>query len=420
MRSSKISGVMAGALAISTSLVAGCGGGSGTVDRTAGLPPAVAAAYRSAGTVPPEIVGSNNDFGFSLLRQLRTTDAGNNVFVSPTSAALCLEIVYNGAGAGSATQTEMAKTLGISGISVADLNNDNASLQASLVSADPAVQLSVANSLWYYKANSQVLPSFVDMNTQFYGSQIGDLTGAPDNINSWISKQTGGKITQAVDSSIRDCVAAIVNAVYFKGLWTSPFDPRATTTDTFTLQDGSTTPCSLMHRDDIFPYYKGDIFQAVKIPYGTGRFSMAVLLPNAGQTVDTVLAQVSQTNWANWKAQFAPKQGSIALPKFTSKYSTDLKGSLSALGMTSVFDPNKADLSLIGPALFLSKITHDTYLSVDETGTVAAGVTVGGVGVTSVQADAFTLRMDKPFICIISDEKTGDVLFCGAIDRPKL
>ena len=418
MRKLRALRLFAAAAALSAG-ASGCGSGGGTADRTAGLPPAVAAAYRSAASVPPEIVHSNNDFGFSLLRQLRTTDAGNNVFVSPTSVALCLEIIYNGAGVGSTTQTEMAATLGITGLSNTDLNNDNASLQASLVSADPAVQLSVANSFWYYKANKQVLQSYVDMNTQFYGSELGDLTGAPDNINAWVSNKTAGKITKVADNSIRDCTAAIVNAVYFKGLWTAPFDPKSTTSDTFNLANGSTAACNLMHRDGIFTYLKGDIFQAVKLPYGAGRFNMFVLLPDAGQTVDSVLSELTQAKWAGWQNQFISETGSVALPRFTSSYSVDLKATLNAMGMTSIFDPNKADLSLIGPSLFLSKITHDSYLSVDETGTVAAGVTTGGVGASSAPANTFTMRMDKPFLCIISDDKTGDVLFCGAIDRPK-
>jgi serine protease inhibitor len=411
--------VYAAAAIIAAAMLAGCGSGGGTPDRTAGLPPAVAAAYRSAAAVPPEIVTSNNDFGFNLLRQLRTADAGSNVFVSPISASLCLEIIYNGAGNGTPTQTEMAKALGISGLSTSTLNNDNASLQASLVSADPNVALTVANSLWYYKANSVVQQSFVNLNTQYYGSQLGDLTGAPTNINAWVSAQTNGKITQVVDNSIRDCTAAVVNAVYFKGSWSSPFDPGQTVSDTFTLADGTTAACSMMNRDDVFPYFAGDTFTAVKLPYGTGRYTMTLILPNAGQTVDTVLPELTQANWAAWKPQFTVKQGSVSVPKFTSTYSTDLKAGLSALGMVSVFDPNKADLSLIGPGLFLSKVTHATYLSVDEKGTIAAGVTVGGVGASSAPVDTFTIKLNRPFISIISDENTGDVLFCGAIDRPK-
>jgi hypothetical protein len=66
--------------------------------------------------------------------------------------------LYNGA-AGS-TQQAMAQTLKLGTLSAQALNNDNAALQASLIGADPKVQLTVANSLWIDQTDGPVLPSF--------------------------------------------------------------------------------------------------------------------------------------------------------------------------------------------------------------------------------------------------------------------
>ena len=165
----------------------GCGGGGGSsVDTKSAvnLPPAVAAAVRSSTPPPPVIVNANNTLGFQLLKQMRTTDTGKNVFISPVSIALCMEILYNGA-AGS-TQAAMAQALDLGTLSTTDLNNDNADLQASLVSSDPAVQLNVANSFWYHKANNQILAVVCKhKHTVLLASDIGDLlTGAPNNVNA--------------------------------------------------------------------------------------------------------------------------------------------------------------------------------------------------------------------------------------------
>ncbi len=408
----------AGAICICLLSAFGCGGGGGGTTKAAVvLPPAVEAALRSQTSVPNAIVGANNNFGFQLLTQMRTTDTGKNVFISPVSVALCMEILYNGSAG--TTQTAMAQTLGIGSLSTGDLNSDNADLQASLVSSDPSVQLTVANSFWYRKANNQILQSFVDTNTQYYGSYIGDLAGAPNNINAWVSAQTNGNITNIVGAEAQNYVAMMVNAVYFKGAWTNPFSSALTTSSTFTLADGVTTvPCSMMQQSSMLPYYKGGDFQAIELPYGKQRTTMLVFLPNAGVTVDSVIAEINSTNLNSWLPQFTTQQGAISLPKFTSTYTSDLKPVLTALGMGIAFNPNTANFSNMGPALFLDTAVHKTYLAINEAGTVAAAVTSIGVGDTGAPVNAFTMTVNRPFICAILDQQTGEILFYGAIDSP--
>ena len=399
--------------------IVGCGGGGSSTRSATVIPPAVAAAVRSAGPVSPVLVTANNGFGLQLLTQMRTTDTGKNVFISPTSVSICFDIAY--AGSAGTTQQAMATTLGLpaSISNPSDLNNANAALQASLISTDPAVQLTIANSFWYHKASSQILPSYVAMNTQYYGSQIGDLSGAPNNINAWVSAQTNGKITNVVGQGIQQVVAAIVNAVYFKGAWTTPFDSSLTTTGTFTLADGVTTvPASMMNQTSFIPYFKGDHFQTVKLAYGQGRDSMLVFLPDAGTSVDSLIAEITPANLTNWLTQYSAQSVALSLPKFTSTYSVNLKPVLTALGMGIAFNANLADFSNMGTALFLDSATHTTYLSVNEAGTVAAAVTVIGVGATAAPASPTAVNVNRPFVCAIVDGQTGEMLFIGAIDTP--
>jgi len=412
---------VASGLAVCALAGMGCGGGGSSTGTkaAANLPPAVAAALRGVTPPPAAIVSANNNLGFQLLAQMRTTDTGKNVFISPASIALCMEVLYNGA-AGS-TQTAMAQALDLGTLTTSALNNDNADLEASLISSDPAVQLTVANSFWYHKAANQILPSFVNTNMQYYGSYIGDLGGAPNNINAWVSSQTNGQITNIVGQEVQNYVAMMVNAVYFKGAWTSPFNTAQTSSSTFTLADGVTTvPCSQMQQTNQFPYFKGDHFQAIELPYGKQRTTMLVFLPNAGVTVDSVIAEITSASLSTWLPQFTPLEGTISLPKFTSGYTSNLKPVLTALGMGVAFNPNTANFSNMGAGLYLDTAVHKTYLSVDEAGTVAAAVTSVGVGVTDAPVPEFNMAVNRPFVCAILDQQTGEILFYGAIDTPAL
>jgi hypothetical protein len=198
---------MAAGLILASAALGGCGGGSsgsmmsspagtssgssGTPSNDSGAPPAVMTAKSEDTPVDPAVVTADNNFGLSLFQNLNAGASGN-VAIAPISVAMALQILYNGA-AGSTQQT-MAGTLELGAMSTQDLNNDNAALQASLMDADPQVQITLANSLWVHltgdSANA-VLPSFTQMDQTFYGATVGDLAGAPANVNAWVSNESG-------------------------------------------------------------------------------------------------------------------------------------------------------------------------------------------------------------------------------------
>lgn len=401
----------------------GCssGGGSASINTQGGttknLPPAVAADVSRSSPVPATLVETDNAFGIQIFGQLRKVDAGKNVFVAPPSIDLALQIVYNGAAG--TTQQAMAQTLGLQSLSTTGLNTENAALEASLVNTDSQIQYTVANSLWVHQSGAGIAPAFLQTNTQYYGSQIGDLAGAPANINAWVSNQTNGKITNVVTNDIQNATAAIINTVYFKGPWTSPFNVSNTTSSPFTLADGSTVTCNMMHQTGLFGYLAGSNFQAVRLPYGQQRLSMYVFLPNSGVTLDSFLTQLTSANWDSWMTQFLPVGGNLALPRFTTQYNASLIPSLQALGMGVAFDPTKANFSALSSGFYINYAQHATYLAVDEAGTEAAGYS-GVIGGTAAPVVVFTFTVDHPFFCAIRDDQTGVILFMGAIDNPTL
>src|SRR5262249_16378020 len=150
-------------------------------------------AARKANTpVDADLVAADNDFGFRLFQTLAQKADGQNLFVSPPSIALALDMVYQGARG--ETQQGMAKTLGLKQRSAEDLNAANAALTAALVEPDPKVQLTIANSLWL-KPGFEINPDFTKANREFYGAEVG-VGATADAINAWVRKQTHDKIDQ--------------------------------------------------------------------------------------------------------------------------------------------------------------------------------------------------------------------------------
>jgi serine protease inhibitor len=278
----------------------------------------------------------------------------------------------------------------------------------------------VANSLWVQLNDNSVLPSFTQTDQTYYGATVGDLSGAPANVNSWISSETNGLITQMLPpGNYSNLVALIANAIYFKGQWTTAFDPSQTAAAPFTLSDGTQVSSQMMHQSGSYAYLQGANFQAVRLPYGQGRFSMLIVLPNSGTSLASLISSITVDTLNGWTQQLSQESGSIALPRFTSTYQSSLPAALSALGMGIVFcSSNAANFSALAPNVCVSDVEHKTIVEVDENGTVAVGATTIGITPTAVTAGQFTMTMDHPFLYAIQDDQTGELLFIGALMDP--
>jgi serine protease inhibitor len=247
------------------------------------------------------------------------------------------------------------------------------------------------------------------------------LAGAPANVNAWVSSETNGLITQILPNANYAAVKAVLaNVIYFKGLWTSAFDPNQTSAAMFTLSDGTQVSAEMMHQSGSFAYLKGANFQAISLPYGQGRFSMILVLPNAGTSLSSFVPGITAATLNGWVSQLQMSSGDVSLPRFTSTYAASLPPALTTLGMGIVFCPGStADFSaLSSQAVCVSDVEHKTVVEVDESGTVAAGATTITVVPVAVAVPQFVITFDHPFFYAIRDDSTGELLFVGTLVNP--
>jgi serine protease inhibitor len=278
--------------------------------------------------------------------------------------------------------------------------------------------------------DNPVLPSFIQTDQTYYGATLGDLAGAPDDINAWVSAQTQGLITQiAPNIDYQTVVAVIANTIYFKGAWSAGFDPTRTVSGPFTLIDGARVSAPFMHQSGSYPYLQSSNFQAIRLPYGQGHLSMLIVLPDSSISLESLVSTLDAQALNSLVSQQQSAQGTIALPRFTAHYNQSLAASLSSLGMSIAFCPsNMADFSGITSAgssgvspdqrACISDVVHATVVAVDESGTVAAGATIIPIGISVALPAAFTMTMDHPFLYAIRDDDTGELLFVGALMDP--
>lgn len=365
------------------------------------------------------VIDAGNHFAFNLFREATREQGEGNIFLSPVSASMALGMAMNGASG--QTLTEMRETLGFGDLEREQINASYRDLMRLLVQLDPAVDMQVANSLWS-RQGYPFSESFFDVAREYFSARVEGMAMTPgdaNTINAWVSEATGGWIPSIVEEIRPEEVMFLINAVYFKGAWTKPFDPAMTRDEPFHLEGGGSRMVPMMRASGTQQYSRSESFEVVDLPYGNGAFSMTILLPLEGRGVDEVVRSLDAQRWREVVNTLSESRLDLVLPRFRLEYEQELSEVLQAMGMRQAFAPGGADFSGMvngnGENLYLSSVLQKTFVEVNEEGTEAAAATSVGVSVTSLPP---TMRIDRPFLFAIRENFSGAILFLGKVADP--
>jgi serpin B len=424
-----IIGLVLGAAAIIVILVAGC-----VAPDTGPGKPGPAGEEVTPVIPSPEsearIVEANNRFAFDLYSQL-ADDPGNkgkNIFFSPFSISAVFAIAGEGARGHTAEE-----------IRAVFYFPENATVQregyATIISGinrgASEYILKTANALWAEQAYP-FLPEYVSTAERYYDANTTnlDFENHPEEsritINNWVGEQTEDRIKDPFSPGAinPDTTLVITNAIYFKGTWVKQFDPEKTTEEDFTTGSGEIVQVPMMQRRDgeaIFGYAETGTLQALSMPYTSDdehTLSMLVILPK-NSDLETVESSLDVDTLEKLRQSLVSRQVGVYFPNYTMETRYSLPGTLAEMGMPTAFT-DQADFSGMDGigGLFISRVIHQAFIEVNEEGTEAAAATVG-VMVPSSAIQVPVFRADHPFIFLIQDDETGNILFMGRVSNPK-
>jgi serpin B len=374
------------------------------------------------------LVEGNSAFAFELYQALKGKEG--NLFYSPYSISLALAMTY--AGARSETAEQMAATLHFM------LEQDRLHpafnwLDAELASRGQGAagkggegfRLNIVNAIWGQK-DYEFLSSFLDVLAENYGAglRILDFVTEPEKsrvtINDWVSDQTEGRIKDLIAPGAIDALTRLVltNAIYFNAAWNYPFDEDITADGSFYLLDGGQVTVPMMKQMESLGYAEGEGYQAVELLYDGEELSMVILLPASGnfQAFEESL-QFQQIS--DIISGLQPKDVALIMPKFEFDSAFSLKDTLAEMGMPIAFSGDADFSGMTGNReLFMSRVVHKTFVSVDEAGTEAAAATAVIMPTSAPPEPPVEVTIDRPFIFLIRDIETGAILFVGRVVHP--
>jgi serpin B len=374
------------------------------------------------------LVQGNNAFALALFEVLRSEKG--NLFFSPYSISAALGMTY--AGARGETELQMAKALHFA-LPQASLHPSFQALAAELAkrgegakaSDGKGFRLNIVNALWGQEGYD-FLQSYLDLLSTYYGAGMERVDySQPDKartrINDWVSKETEERIQDLIpDGGVNELTRLVLtNAIYFNAAWATQFDDADTAGGPFTLLDGSQLTVPMMNLTESFNYAVSDGYLAVELPYDGREMSMMILLPEHGR-LDVYERPLSGETLDKLVAGMAPQQVKLTMPKFEFDAQFSLRDTLAEMGMPAAFS---ADADLTGMAakreLFISDVFHKAFVKVDENGTEAAAATAVVVGLTAFNpVEPIEVKVDRPFLFLIRDIKTGAILFLGRVVDP--
>lgn len=404
------------AAALFLPLVLSCNHGNDVPDPEAGLPPFPKPSQQIS-RVPltraeEGFVTAGNDFAWRLTRRVWALNEGDkSMIISPLSVQYALGMLGNGADENVAQQ--LAAVLGYEGVDA--INAFCAKLIESLPAVDTSITLALANGVLVDEKYPLKAP-FKQAVEDAYDALVASMSFAdPDAVmkyvNDWSNRHTYGRIPAVLKEVDPNAFLFLMNAIYFNADWSSPFEKSDTRSEAFKAPSG-TVKVPMMHKKFDATYGENDACESLCIPYGNGHYTLTVYLPKAKEGVTALLDGTGK----GLPMPIEPCHVVLSLPSFRTDYELEMKSLLAEMGLP--VRPYKELIENTNINAEISRVIHKANITVNETGTEAAAVTVIEIRKYSSTSPApeprtVVFTADHPFLYTITENTSGVILFTG-------
>ena len=360
-----------------------------------------------------DIIENNNAFALNLFSQMKGFDSK---VVSPMSVSYLMGMLANGADG--QTRQEIMKAIGCEKVSLRDLNEFYQMLITHANHFDKATTINIADYI-ALNCHYQLKDGFASTMQNYYKAGVESLdfskASTLKRINRWCSDHTDGMIPKIIEQVDADAVSYIMNAIYFNGTWTDKFDTRQTKLENFQGYTRDIKKTQMMHRNGKYQYMDNADFAAVNLPYGNGSYSMTVILPNRGKSIDEVMAGLDAKKVGELRRSMDECVVDLKLPRFTISQETSLNDIISKLGAPTMFTSGADFSNFASDNLSISKMLQKAKIEVSEKGTKAAAVTAAimTMSVRPEEPRHVSFHANRPFIYLITERNSNAIFFIG-------
>ena len=373
---------------------------------------------------PTNPVNGNENYNSLLIKTVNKNTEKKNYLISPYSIEIALNLLKESTN--NTTRDEIVKVL--------------PNREIKLFNSDKVVASNATFIKNKYK--NLVQPTFTNnLKTKYNADIIYDDFNSPKVINDWVNEKTKGMINKLIDRIDPRFMFGVVNAVALDLEYLVPFDCSRTIKERFTKADGLHMDVYMMHQtyEDAkdATYIKKDDYEAISIPYkkdsNGNEFELIAIKTD---DIDKFINSLDDTKLNNLMKDGITSGNNniitVSLPKFSYNFellTEDFSKVLKEMGIKDLFGTSpdftnfisKENIDKHGIIPELGEAIHKTFIDLNEKGTKAAAVTaflVNDKSSINMNEKRYEIKFDKPFIYLIRETKTGELLFFGTVYEP--
>ena len=382
--------------------------------------------------VKKEIIQADGDYKIKLLKIVNNRSE-TNYLISPYSIRIALNMLADGAE--DKTRDEILNLVGNDSPNITPIKN----------------RLNVANALFIKDRYEKVLSrDYVkELENEYDANVLMDEFKTPKVINDWVNEKTYKMIPSLLNKMPDEFVLGLANALAIDVEWDTAFDPYATYEEKFTKIDKKTMNVSMMNNTFKYgiQYFDNEDYKGIILPYTSynkegkkdykadSHLEFVGILPtkDINEFINTLPDGFLDSFDDEAVSASGKTEVSLYLPVFSYDYTLEgFKDVLKELGINKAFDPDEANFSNIISEndrkknsignIYVDEAIHKTHIELNEAGTKAAAVTYFGLYETTAynqeEPEKIEIKFDKPFLYLIRDNKTQEVLFMGVVYEP--
>lgn len=160
----------------------------------------------------------------------------------------------------------------------------------------------------------------------------------------------------------------------------------------------------------------GADFDAVELSLKSPEHHLCIVLPKPG-AMATLQSSLGVRLSAIRAAQ-RPTYAELQLPRFSVENKLSLKDALGAVGIVTAFS-NTADFGgMSEDPIYLDQVLQNVTFEVNERGLRATSATVASFPPPSAPQKPVLIRINRPFLFLLLNIRTGAILFSGRYSGP--
>ncbi|WP_257292206.1 serpin family protein, partial [Endozoicomonas sp. ONNA1] len=252
------------------------------------------------------------------------------------------------------------------------------------------------------------------------------LQNLADELNRLFSQLTHGMVPQFchVDQWPPDTTLALINSIYFKGLWERSFNVR--NTGVFTLPNNQRVVLEQFMEEEIssIQYTNHNDWEAVTVPY-QGAHEMILVLPPEGIMPHEISPKIIKALFSSLNSEESrPSYSkiSLGLPPFKVDSNIELKKFFDRTGLHSLFtNPLELGTMLsVTLPVYINVVRQHCAIEVNKDGTRAAAVTHMSFSRSFVESNQRkSIQFSRPFLYMLHNKITKKIIIIGQLLDPR-